>query len=94
MDRHGEGRSAATDLVCLHRLHGVTREGSFLQGLYEGAEYLLMTTSSHTSTSEHHVKAVQYLWERMREAGFITRDLAMVGHQETFFTRDSGREGR
>ena len=69
MDEHGEKVAlAAAD-------HGLSPQAwcdsqvPFFKGLYE--ELNISYDDFIRTTDERHVKAVQYLWERMREAGFI-----------------------
>ena len=63
------------------------RRFPFFKGLYE--ELNISYDDFIRTTDERHVKAVQYLWERMREAGFIYKgsyDGWYCIHEETFFT--------
>lgn len=87
MDEHGEKVAlAAAD-------HGLSPQAwcdsqvPFFKGLYE--ELNISYDDFIRTTDERHVKAVQYLWERMREAGFIYKgsyDGWYCIHEETFFT--------
>ena len=89
MDEHGEGRRGRPAARLCHPAGVVRQPGAALQGPLEAARISNDDFIRTTEPRQNH--AVQYLWERMRESGYLYKgsyDGWYCVPEETYFTEN------